>query len=137
MEKPKSDRISGNILKQQASKNPLYDKSPSDKSFNDKSLNSKLSNSWIVSRKGQDSQSSNGSILYEKPYQYEPPIKPIKKETPQTYPYLDSYPNPYGNHRPDFETPPIWRIPQILKKPKPKQKPLNSFALEAIKLLGG
>ena len=77
---------------------------------------------------------SNSNILYEKPYQYEPPpIKPIKKPKPQSNPF----PNPYGNHRPDFGMPPISKITQILKKPKPKQKPLNSFALEAIKLLGG
>ena len=96
-ETPKYDRKNGNILEQQASKNPLYDKSPSDKSFNDKSLNSKLSNSWIVSRKGQDSQSSNGNILYEKPYQYEPTsIMPLKKQKPQPYFKSNPYPNPYG-----------------------------------------
>ena len=33
--------------------------------------------------------------------------------------------------------PPISRIPQILKKPKPKKKPLNAFVLEVLKLLGG
>ena len=134
-EKPKSGRKNGNILEQQASKNPLYDKSPSDKSFNDKSLNSELSNSWLASRKRQENNRlSNSNILYEKPYQYEPPpIKPIKKPKPQSNPF----PNPYGNHRPDFGMPPISKITQILKKLKPRKKPLNSFALEAIKLLGG
>ncbi len=138
MEEPKSDRKNGNILKQQASKNPLYDKSPSNKSFNDKSLNSGLSNSWVMSRKGQDSQSSNDSIFFEKPYQYEPtPIMPIKKQKPQPSFQSNPYLNPYGNHRPDFGMPPISRIPQILQRKIPRKEPLNAFVLEVLKLLGG
>ena len=60
---------------------------------------------------------------------------PLKKQKPE--PYFRS--NPYGKHRPDFGMPPISRIPQIIKKskPKPKQKPLNAFVLEVMKLLGG
>ena len=154
-EKPESGRKNGNILEQQASKNPLYgkpshgkpshdkpfhDKRSNDKPSHGKPLNNERSNSWIVSRKGQDSQSSNGNIFNEKPYQYEPtPIMPLKKQKPQPYFKSNPYPNPYGNHRPDFGMPPISKITQILKKPKlkPRKKPLNSFALEAIKLLGG
>ena len=53
---------------------------------------------------------------------------PIKKQKSQSNPF----PNPYGNQRPDFGMPPISKITQILKKLKPREKPLNSFVLEGI-----
>ncbi len=91
-----------------------------------------------MSRKEQDSQSSNGNIFSGKPYQYEPtPIMPLKKQNPQPYFKSNPYPNPYDKHRTGFGMPPISEIPQILQRRIPREKPLNAFVLEVMKLLGG